>query len=160
MSATYGPDGGLGRLINNSAVTQLNTYDNRLRLQETKAFVSGNFMDLTFAYFANSNVQTVTDNLDTGRTVNYTYDHLNRLTSAQSQATSGADCWGQSIPTTGYDRYGNLLTINATQGGSGCSQPAGWTEPLPPNRRRDCPSIGRRASSFAASSVVSCEEEN
>ena len=45
---------------------------------------------------------------------------MNRLTSAQSQATSGADCWGQSIPSTGYDRFGNLLTINSTQ----CSSPA------------------------------------
>jgi len=39
--------------------------------------------------------------------------------SATTQATSGADCWGQSVPSTGYDRYGNLLTINGTQGGSG-----------------------------------------
>jgi RHS repeat-associated protein len=33
-----------------------------------------------------------------------------------------AYCWGQSIPTngTGYDRYGNLLTINSSQ----CSSPA------------------------------------
>jgi hypothetical protein len=27
------------------------------------------------------------------------------------------------VSSTGYDRYGNLLTINGTQGGSGCSQP-------------------------------------
>jgi hypothetical protein len=27
------------------------------------------------------------------------------------------------VPSTGYDRYGNSLAINGTQGGSGCSQP-------------------------------------
>jgi RHS repeat-associated protein len=63
---------------------------------------------------------SITNNRDTGRNETFTYDQLNRLTSAQSQATSGADCWGQSIPSTGYDRYGNLLTINSTQ----CSSPA------------------------------------
>ncbi len=35
-------------------------------------------------------------------------------TSSQSQATSGADCRGQSVSATGYGRYGNLLTINAS----------------------------------------------
>jgi RHS repeat-associated protein len=41
-------------------------------------------------------------------------------TSAPSQATSGADCWGQTIPSTGYDRYANLLTINVSK----CSAPS------------------------------------
>lgn len=37
---------------------------------------------------------------------------MNRLASASSTATSGTDCWGESY---GYDRYGNLLSINVTQ---------------------------------------------
>src|SRR5207245_767587 len=49
----------------------------------------------------------------------YSYDALNRITSGSSQATSGPDCWGQSVPTGGYDRYGNLLTLNSTK----CSNP-------------------------------------
>ncbi len=44
------------------------------------------------------------------------------MTSATTQATSGADCWGQSIPTpaTGYDVFGNLQKINVSQ----CTAPA------------------------------------
>jgi hypothetical protein len=65
------------------------------------------------------NVASVTNHLDTGRTATYTYDALNRVTSGKSSASSGADCWGQSVPSGGYDRYGNLLTINSSQ----CSNP-------------------------------------
>ena len=49
----------------------------------------------------------------------YGYDSLNRWNSASSQATSGSYCWGQAVPSGGYDRYSNLLTINSSQ----CSTP-------------------------------------
>jgi hypothetical protein len=42
----------------------------------------------------------------------FTYDNLNRMATAQSQATTGTDCWGNSY---GYDRYGNLLTMSVTK---------------------------------------------
>jgi RHS repeat-associated protein len=58
-----------------------------------------------------------TNGRDNGRGVTYTYDALNRISTATSQATSGSDCWGQSF---GYDRYANLTTINVTQ----CTAPA------------------------------------
>ena len=45
--------------------------------------------------------------------------HLNRITSATTQATTGSDCWGQSF--TYADRYGNLSQITGTQ--TGCSVP-------------------------------------
>ena len=77
-------------------------------------------LNLSYVYFPNGNVETRTNNLDTGRTVNYTYDALNRLTSGATQATSGADCWGQVVPSGGYDQYGNLSKINVSQ----CSAPA------------------------------------
>jgi hypothetical protein len=51
-----------------------------------------------------------------GRTATYTYDALNRVSTAKSQAASGSDCWGQSF---GYDRYANLTTISVAQ----CSAP-------------------------------------
>jgi hypothetical protein len=62
-------------------------------------------------------VETITNNLNTARTQTYTYDNLNRLATAQSQATSGTYCWGQSF---GYDRYANLLSTTVTQ----CTAPA------------------------------------
>jgi RHS repeat-associated protein len=73
-------------------------------------------MDESYAYWSNSNVRVVTNNLDNTRTATYAFDNLNRISTASSQATSGANCWGQSY---GYDRYGNLTAINSTQ----CSSP-------------------------------------
>ena len=85
---------------------------------------AGTAFSLGFSYLGNLNVSTITNNRDTGRTETFTYDELNRLSSAQSQATSGPDCWGQTMPASnatppGYDRYGNLRTINSSQ----CSTP-------------------------------------
>jgi RHS repeat-associated protein len=60
----------------------------------------------------NGNIASLTNNLNTGRSQSYTYDTMNRLASAQSQATSGTDCWGDSY---GYDRFGNLLTMTVTK---------------------------------------------
>ncbi len=37
------------------------------------------------------------------------------MSSTQSQATSGSNCWGQSFT---YDRYGNLTGVSSTQCGS------------------------------------------
>ena len=42
----------------------------------------------------------------------HTSDNLNRMDTAQSQATTGTDCWGNSY---GYDRYDNLLTVGVTK---------------------------------------------
>jgi len=74
---------------------------------------------LANSFYSNGDVNVVTNNRDTGRTATYTYDSLNRLITGKSTATSGPDCWGQTVPTGGYDRYGNLLTINSSQ----CSNP-------------------------------------
>ena len=60
---------------------------------------------------------------------------LNRWNSASSQASSLPDCWGQSVPSGGYDRYGNLLTINVSKcsapslsiGVNGSNQVSGWS---------------------------------
>src|ERR1700687_2718403 len=45
----------------------------------------------------------------------FAYDSLNRISTAQSSALSGSDCWAQSF---GYDPWGNLLTESPTR--SGC----------------------------------------
>jgi RHS repeat-associated protein len=76
---------------------------------------------VSYSYFPNLNVGTLTNNRDNTRTQTFTYDSLNRVSTGQSSATSGDNCWGQSIPTdgTGYDRWGNLLKVNPTK----CSTP-------------------------------------
>ena len=57
-----------------------------------------------------------TDGLDTGRNQNISYDWLNRVAAAVTQATSGTDCWGQSYA---IDPLGNLTGINITQCSAG-----------------------------------------
>ena len=93
-------------------------YDVRFRPSRMQAnpYNGQNFLDLSFNYWQNSNVHVVTNNLDNTRTTTYAFDNLNRISTASSQATSGANCWGQSYS---YDRYGNLTAINSTQ----CTSP-------------------------------------
>jgi RHS repeat-associated protein len=90
-----------------------NGYNNRLLSTAVSATSSnGTALSLSYTYFANGNVNVETNGRDNGRSVTYTYDALNRISTATSQATSGSDCWGQSF---GYDRYANLTTISVTQ---------------------------------------------
>jgi RHS repeat-associated protein len=121
-SAHYAPQGALSSAQSGTAPINYSvSFDSRLRPSQIYAHASADFLKLDLSYFANNSVQTVTNDLTSGRTLNLTYDSLNRLATAQTQATSGQYCWGQSIPTdgTGYDRYGNLLKINSSQ----CSSP-------------------------------------
>jgi RHS repeat-associated protein len=122
--ATYGPQQALASVVLASdlyyygdAVTY--SYDSRLRPSETKVTSQAGSvtpLDLSYAYWENSNLLRLTNKLVSGRTVTYSYDSLNRLSLANTQATSGGNCWGQSF---GYDRYANLLSIIASQ----CSPP-------------------------------------
>jgi RHS repeat-associated protein len=118
LSATYAPQGAVaGALLGESGsfggITYAATYTNRLLPYTATATSSGgNALNLTFAYYANGNVETITNNLNTARTQTFTYDNLNRVATAQSQAASGTYCWGQSF---GYDRYANLLSATVTQ---------------------------------------------
>jgi RHS repeat-associated protein len=117
LNATYAPQGAVaGAVLGESGsfggITYAATYTNRLLpYTVTAASSAANALNLTFAYYANGNVETITNNLNTVRTESFTYDNLNRVATAQSQATSGTYCWGQSF---GYDRYGNLGTVTAT----------------------------------------------
>ncbi len=123
LSATYAPHGALAGLVNGQAsgfngITETVGYNNRLLPTSIVASSSAaTALSLGLTYFANGNVQVVTNNRngDAGRTETLGYDSLNRITSASSQANSGADCWGQTVPPGGYDRYGNLLNINVSK---------------------------------------------
>ncbi|MGH9787635.1 MAG: hypothetical protein ACRD4U_02895, partial [Candidatus Acidiferrales bacterium] len=56
----------------------------------------------------NGSVARVTNSLDSARTQTFTYDHLNRVSTAAVPST-----WGLSF---GYDVWGNLLSQTVTQG--------------------------------------------
>ena len=126
LSATYAPQGALASVLNGqtssfTGITYSMGYNNRLWPSSISASSSnGTALSLSYSYFANGNVDVITNNRDNGRTVTYGYDSLNRINSASTQASSGADCWGQAVPSSGYDRYANLLTINVTK----CSAPS------------------------------------
>jgi RHS repeat-associated protein len=138
-SATYAPQGALATMQNGSSVVSTMFYNSRLELcrisvkntgtapANCSSTTAGNVLDLAYGYVSgnNGNIAAQTNNVTNGRTQNYTYDPLNRLLTAQTQATSGGDCWGQSFgnngppPTLAADALANLFYTTATQ----CSAP-------------------------------------
>jgi len=77
----------------------------------------GNILDFTYDYNLgtadNGEVKQIANNRNTARTQNFTYDSLNRILTASTQATTGTYAWGLQF---GYDIWGNLLTSSLTQG--------------------------------------------
>jgi len=110
-SVLYGATGAF------AGITQTYSFNNRLQLTNLQASSSaGVVLNLTFSFPGQPNnggqVSSIVNNVDNSRTMNVTYDSLNRIATAKSQATSGANCWGQ---TFGYDRWANLLSITVNQ---------------------------------------------
>jgi RHS repeat-associated protein len=61
----------------------------------------------------NGQITNITDNLDSGRTANYTYDALYRVSTAVTTGSAGYPQWGLSWT---YDRYGNRTNQTVTAG--------------------------------------------
>jgi YD repeat-containing protein len=78
---------------------------------------AGNVMDFTYGFNLgvadNGNAQSIANNINTARSQTYTYDELNRVTTAKTSATSGVYSWGLSFT---YDPWANLLSATVTQG--------------------------------------------
>jgi RHS repeat-associated protein len=141
-NAGYGPSGALASLQNGGSL--YSTYLYNTRLQPCWLYVTtvstgaptgctqsgvANAGILDYQYdFAlgtsdNGDLMSITNRRDNTRSQSFTYDSLNRVSTAQTQ-TSGVtipnpNCWGL---TFGYDVWGNLLTTSAT-GPAGCSEP-------------------------------------
>ncbi len=121
-AATYAPNSAvsgllIGKTSSFAGITEANTYSKRFQLKTQQSSSSaGALLNLTYGYPAapgnNDQLTTITNNIDNGRTVTVGYDPLNRISSAKTQATSGADCWGQ---TYGYDVWGNILSLGISQ---------------------------------------------
>lgn len=80
------------------------------------------FFSLTYCYWQNCDTQSggnngqinrITDSVDSGRTVNYTYDALHRLKTALTNGSATYPQWGLSWT---YDRYGNRTAQSVTAG--------------------------------------------
>lgn len=127
--ATYAPNGSPITIAFGNGVTETNGYNSRLQLcSQQIASSTATLLNKVYNFYPtagatcqpgtggnNGNVMGVADNLIPGRTQAFSYDSLNRISTAQTSATSGADCWAQSF---GYDAWGNLLTETPTR--SGC----------------------------------------
>ena len=144
QSATYAPQGAFATIQNNtSAFPYITNYYYNSRLQPCRiagrhtasAPTScndttniGDLLDYTYNYNSgstdNGSVGAIANNLDATRSQNFTYDSLNRISTAQTQTTGvtipNANCWGL---TFGYDPWGNMLQ-SSTTGPSGCGEPA------------------------------------
>jgi RHS repeat-associated protein len=124
-SAQYAPQGALASLKNGytgsfAGITTTNSYNNRLEpTLLSAASPSQTVLSLSYGFGTNNNEQiaSMVNNINNNRTQSLTYDVLRQLLTAQSQATSGSDCWGQGF---GYDRWANLLTATVTK----CSAPS------------------------------------
>jgi RHS repeat-associated protein len=86
----------------------------------------GNVLDFNYNFSLgaadNGNVTSFTNNRDAARSQSFTYDSLNRIATADTQATPSTNatkCWGESFS---YDAWGNLLSIGGLSGYTGCSQ--------------------------------------
>jgi RHS repeat-associated protein len=122
-NSTYAPQGALATAAYGANISFSASYNNRLLPSNLEGYTSSaTLFQFQPAYNPNGTASSVTNGVNSARTQTFTYDYLNRITSASSAATSGTYCWGQSVPTngTGYDRYGNLLTVNNTGTGNGC----------------------------------------
>jgi len=75
------------------------------------------FLNLSYAFLDsnghnNGDIQQIANNLNSDRTESFTYDELNRLKTATTQATIGTSCWGQQFS---YDAWSNLTSIIPTK---------------------------------------------
>jgi RHS repeat-associated protein len=91
----------------------------------------GNIVDFSYNFDSdpaagvqnNGNVGAIANNITPGRGQLFSYDELNRIKTAQTQATSGQYCWGETFE---YDIWANLKTIGPiTSTHNGCTQESG-----------------------------------
>jgi len=118
-SASYKPDGALGGMINGytptfAGITTSNSYNKRLQpITLSASAPSQTVFSLSYDFHVgagdNGNVFQVVNNRDTTRTVNYTYDVLNRITSGFTTSNR----WGDNYV---IDGWGNLYQKNAYPG--------------------------------------------
>jgi len=137
-SATYGPDSALTGFVSGSggaaAITSSFTYNKRLQpLTMSATAPSQTVFSIGYDFHAgngtansgtdNGNVFGITNYKDQNRNQTFTYDALNRLTSAQNAGTNCAtlvlgnktEYWGNAYS---YDAWGNLLQKNVTKCGA------------------------------------------
>jgi RHS repeat-associated protein len=118
QNAHYAPPGELATASHglNSVIAESNVYNNRLQPSVISVSgPSGTIFSLSYNWVLpgggdNGNVYQIHNNRDVTRSVQFSYDYLNRLGTA---GTYNVATWGDSYV---YDAFGNLLQKNVTQG--------------------------------------------
>jgi RHS repeat-associated protein len=102
------------------------TFNNRLQPNEIKASSSaGNAIDITYNFvdpvsLKNAgHVYGITNNLNSSRSQSFTYDQLNRISTAKTTATTGTYCWGYQFS---YDAWANLNSQAGLTGYGSCTE--------------------------------------
>jgi RHS repeat-associated protein len=120
--ANYNAPGQPGTVTYGNGVTTAYQYDllnNRLSRITTLDSMSEKIINLTYSFYSGTiqtNIQSITDNIDSTRSQSFIYDELNRLQQAQSTSYGG-----NGILAYFYDQIGNFATkegINYTYGPS------------------------------------------
>jgi RHS repeat-associated protein len=90
---------------------------NRLQLQSLNYAGGSTVFSTTYGYTQNAGnngqITSITDGFDSGRSIAYTYDALNRLSTAVTTGSTNYPKWGLSFT---YDRYGNRTAQTVTAG--------------------------------------------
>ncbi|MFQ5874394.1 MAG: hypothetical protein ACE5JL_11415, partial [Dehalococcoidia bacterium] len=122
---TYNPAGQVESFTYGNGVAASFTYsDARLQLTSLKYTKdTQTLFELSYDYTQNGGlpaqagnngqVTSITDNVEAGRTVTYTYDALGRLKTAVTNGSVPYPQWGLSWT---YDRYGNRTAQTVTAG--------------------------------------------
>ena len=139
--ACYAPQGAISQLENGANVFTTYLYNNRLQpcwifatvgtpLATNTACSASDLgsavLDLQYSFNAahdNGDVAGITNNRDTTRSQSFSYDQVSRIASAQTSATSGTNCWGE---TYSYDQWANLQSIATPSAYSGCPNEGNW----------------------------------
>ena len=102
-SVTYHPNGQPNTISYANGLVANMGVNNRQWLDTITVPVSGNVINLTYAYDNNGNVERITDNNNSSYTRVLTYDGVNRLKTASG-------IWGSG--SISYDAGGNIRTMN------------------------------------------------
>jgi RHS repeat-associated protein len=144
--ACYAPQGGVAQLQYGASLVSTQIYNDRLQpcwMYSTtgtplawgnitgcsSTATAANMLDLKYNFNLgsdNGNPISITNNRVSDRSQTFSYDQVNRISTAQTTATHSsdpADCWGQAF---GYDSTGNwsnLLSISGVSSAyTGCTQ--------------------------------------
>jgi YD repeat-containing protein len=100
----YKPFGGMTSITYGNGLTGAISYDNQYRIT---GITAGTVMSLSYpTYDANGNITVITNALDATKNKSFSYDTLDRLSTATSSGIWGSLAWT-------YDGVGNRLTENA-----------------------------------------------